>query len=119
MTRRPSKKICMAPMAVTSAGDVLLNMAEFQDDLSPSALVRNAKAIGFALFVGVVVPERLRRRLARDIDDAAADITGRLGGMVSAGPDRESVSAPSSGAQAPGRRGPGGRQAPRPRGRRP
>ena len=36
----------MAPMAVTSAGDFLLNMAEFQDETSPEALASFANHYG-------------------------------------------------------------------------
>jgi hypothetical protein len=117
VSRRPSSKVCMAPMAVASDGSLLISVAEFQADTSIATLVRVAAATGLPIFVGVVVPHRFRARLAKDIDDAAADIAGRIGGTLTSG--RASPSGPSSAAQAPGRPDRGVRLAPHPRGRRP
>ncbi len=72
----------MVPMALTSDGTLLLNMAEFQDDLGIDALVHAAKATGLVVFVGVVVPGRFQSRVRRDLDDAARDLAGRLGPEV-------------------------------------
>jgi hypothetical protein len=69
-------------MALTSAGDLLVNMAEFQNETIPEALLHAAKAAGLIVFVGMVVPEGFERRLLRDVGDAARDIAGRLGPAV-------------------------------------
>jgi hypothetical protein len=74
--------VCLAAMALASDGTVLLNVAEFQDDLSISGLARAADSSGLRVFVGVAVPPRLRPRLLVDLSDAASDIAGRLGEHV-------------------------------------
>jgi hypothetical protein len=74
--------VSLAPMALASDGSVLLNIAEFQDDLSIVGLARTADASGLTVFVGVAVPPGLRARLLGDIGDAASDIAGRLGEHV-------------------------------------
>jgi len=74
--------VSLAPMALASDGSLLLNIAEFQDDLSIVGLARTADASGLVVFVGVAVPPGLRARLLSDIGDAASDIAGRLGEHV-------------------------------------
>ena len=72
----------MAPMALTSAGEILMNAVEFENDTSPLGLVRYAETTGLVVFVGVVVPSAQMTKIMRDVDDAAADITGRRGSML-------------------------------------
>ncbi len=72
----------MAPMALTSAGEIVMNAAEFENDTSPLSLVRYAERTGLVVFVGVVVPSERVKAIMRDVDDAAADITGRSGPML-------------------------------------
>src|SRR5580704_14460426 len=111
----PRQKVCLAPMALTSGGDVIISAAQFTAETTLDAVVGYAKRLGLPIFVGVVVPEvLLQKNMLKDIDDAAADIAGRLGGRISA-----KVSARSSGAQGRARRGQSGRPARHPRGRRP
>jgi len=74
--------VSLAAMALASDGSLLLNIAEFQDDLSIVGLARTADASGLVVFVGVAVPPGLRARLLSDIGDAASDIAGRLGEHV-------------------------------------
>ena len=57
--------VSLAAMALASDGSVLLNTAEFQDDLSIVGLARTADASGLTVFVGVAVPPGLRARLLR------------------------------------------------------
>jgi hypothetical protein len=76
---RSSKGVCMAPMAVASDGSIMINAVEFSNDLDPEVLAKFAVTTGAAVFVGLVVPPRLIGRLRKDLDDAAADIAGRLG----------------------------------------
>jgi hypothetical protein len=72
----------MAPMAVSSAGEIVLNVREFENDASPRGLLRYAERTGFPVFVGIVVPPEHRKRIMGDIDDAVADITGRFGPVL-------------------------------------
>ena len=77
MTRHA--KMNMTPMAVASDGGVLVNVAQLTTSGALAAIVAVAERTGLDVFVGIVVPERLRSRVLRDLDDAAADIVGRLG----------------------------------------
>jgi hypothetical protein len=78
MSRRPTK-VNTAPMAVASDGSLIVNAYQLAvgDDLA--AVTEVARKSGLLVFVGVVVPERLRRDLMRDLDDAMADVVGRPG----------------------------------------
>jgi hypothetical protein len=69
-------------MAITSDGQALLNIAHLIDATDPLAAVTKLVAEGRRLFIGVVVPARDRRRLAKDIEDAAAEIICRIGGRL-------------------------------------
>jgi len=107
----------MAPMALASDGSLLLNIAEFQDETSPDALLRAAQATGLVVFVGVIVPANRRKTLLHYLDDAVAEVAGRIGAKLTA--ESASASSPSSGAPGPAHQDPRGRRAPHPRGRRP
>jgi group II intron reverse transcriptase/maturase len=101
VSRRP--RISMAPMAVASDGALVVNAAQLATSGSLEAIVEMAKRTGLDVFVGVVVPERLRSRVLRDLDDAAADIVGRLGPKLT-GDASSSADAPSSAASRRGDR---------------
>ena len=77
---RPSKKVSMAPLAVTSDGSLIINLTQFQNDASLEALVARAKEIGLPVFVGIVVPSAVQGASVGIVDDAAAEVAGRLGG---------------------------------------
>ena len=109
----------LAPLALTSDGALVLNAAEFQDDTKPETVLRVALATGLKVFIGILVPNGHRAWLARAIDDASADVAGRIGGALIAGQEFASASVPSSAAGARGGRGPRSAQAAHPRGRRP
>ena len=79
MRRRSSATVSLAPMGFTSGGEVLINAAELQDNARPEALARYAASTGFAIFIGLVVPPEHRHTMARDVQDASADLAGRLG----------------------------------------
>jgi hypothetical protein len=89
---RPSKKVSTAPMGVTSAGEILVNAYQLAVGNDLSAAIEAAKASGLPVFVGLVVPSRGRARLLKDVDDAAADVVGRLGPHL---PDRKGRGRPS------------------------
>jgi hypothetical protein len=102
-----------APMALASDGKLLVNVTHLKDgDILEAA--RELLDAGHTLFVGIAVPARHRKRLARDVDDAAADMVGRLGALISARASFRSSAPPASVSR--GR--PASRVA-RPRGRRP
>ena len=77
-TKRASNLID-APMAVTSAGDVIISITHLEDTTDVSALVARLIDEGHTLFIGVAVPDRLRRELRKDVEDAGAEIVARLG----------------------------------------
>ncbi len=77
MSRRAT--ISMAQMAVASDSGVLVNVAQLTTSDSLAAILKLAERTGLHVFVGVVVPERLRKRVLRDVHDALADVVGRLG----------------------------------------
>jgi len=111
-------KLNMAPMAVTSDGTLLINAAYALDVEDPVAIVEMLGP-GAKLYIGIVVPPPQVREGLERLDDAVAEIAGRTGAKLTAGFERASASARSSGDRAsttPGRRA---RQARRRRGRRP
>jgi NAD/NADP transhydrogenase alpha subunit len=69
-------------MAVTSAGEVLVNAYQLGREDHLEAVVEAARATGLAMFVGVVIPERMRPAVMHDLDDATAAISGRLGPVL-------------------------------------
>jgi hypothetical protein len=75
---RSSNKVSMAPMAITSAGEVLVNAHQFTTTDDLEAAVEAARATGQPIFIGVVVPSKLTRGVMKDIDNATADVAGRL-----------------------------------------
>jgi len=77
-------KMNMAPMAVASDGALVVNTAQLTTSNSLPAIIKAAESTGLDVFIGVVVPERLRSRVLRDLNDAAADIVGRLGPTLTA-----------------------------------
>jgi streptomycin 6-kinase len=81
-TRKHPAKLIDAPMALASDGTPLLNITHVVDATDPVAVVRTLLAAGHTLFIGVVVPARCRRRMAKDIDDAATEVACRIGGRV-------------------------------------
>jgi len=70
-----------APMAITSGGDVLVNLAHLKNGDVLEAARRHLDK-GHQVFVGVVVPQRHRARLAKDIEDAASELACRTGGRL-------------------------------------
>ena len=76
-------KLQDAPMAVASSGEVLVNITHVLDDVhDPAAAVQQLVLEGHGYFIGIAVPGGLRRELLRGVDDAAADIVGRLGPAI-------------------------------------
>lgn len=110
VSRRP--RVCAAPLALTSGGTLLINVAGFRADARPEALMRLAAGTGLPIFVAVELPPTAHRQALRSIDDAAADMAGRLGGRISAKASGRSSAAPAQAGRDRARA-----QAQRPRGR--
>jgi hypothetical protein len=115
----PRTRVVQAPMAVTSDGMIVVNATHLAVEPTLDAAIRYAKESGHDVFVGVVVPRGLRDEFVREVDDALADVVGRLGPRLTSSAVRASASSPSSVAQASARRDRPEGRAPRPRGRRP
>lgn len=67
-----SRRLVRAPLAVTTYGDVLLNVAQF--DITGKTVDRlavYAKNERGAVFVGVVVSSREAAKMRRELDDTA------------------------------------------------
>jgi hypothetical protein len=71
-----------APMAITSAGDVVMNITHLEQIGDVTTVVARLLGEGHEVFVGVAAPGALRRELLKDIDDAGADLVGRLGARL-------------------------------------
>jgi hypothetical protein len=69
----------MAPMAVASDGTVIVNAIQLGSKTDLAAVVGYARDTGLEVFIGIVVPTRLRGWVLRNLDDALADVGGRLG----------------------------------------
>ena len=83
MTRRRAPNVVTAPLAITSAGEIIVNAYQLtgeKDDLA--AAIEVAEATGLDVFVDVIVPARFQPKFLRDGDDAAADIVGRTARLL-------------------------------------
>lgn len=78
-TKKAEARLVDDPIAITSGGQLLLNTMHLDGMADPVAAIRRLLDDGHRVFVGIAVPKQLRREVLRDIDDAAADVVGRLG----------------------------------------
>ncbi len=70
-----------APIALASDGMVLVNLRQLENgDVLEAA--RKHLDEGHQVFVGVVVPQRHRASLAKDVEDAASELACRMGGRL-------------------------------------
>ncbi len=110
----------MTPMAVASDGTVIVNAGQLTTSGSLAAIIKLAESTGLAVFVGVIIPAHLRGRVLDVVDDALADVVGRLGPKITgASSSPESASVPSEADARRGDRDRGAGRAPRQRGRQP
>lgn len=76
-----SRRIDLTPLALTSDGDVLINLATIAYSTDFETIVRAAKRERGALFVGVILSPREKvfalARLDNAADETAARIVGR------------------------------------------
>jgi hypothetical protein len=75
-------KLIDDPIALTSGGAVIINITHLEDTTDVAAVIARLIGEGHRLFIGIAVPGALRRELRKGIDDAGADIVGRLGGRL-------------------------------------
>ena len=105
--RAKDRPVLDAPIALASDGTLLVNVAQLSPGTVLDEILRYAEVTGLPIFIGVAVPGRLYKRFVRELDDAVADVVGRLGPRVTASCERESASSRSSGERAsasPGQR---------------
>ena len=70
-----------APMAITSDGKVLFNVAHLFDE-SPRDALKIALEAGLPVFVGVAVDPVTAKQLVADLDDGLAEIVARRASAV-------------------------------------
>lgn len=66
-------------MVIASDGSIIVNAHQLTTKNGLAAAIEVATKSGLGVFVGVVVPNRLRKSVFLDIDDALSDVVGRLG----------------------------------------
>ena len=76
---KPKAATVDAPMAFGSDGTMLMNVSHVFSTADVREALRVALAEGHEVFVGIAVPAYFADEIRRDLDDAAADIVGRLG----------------------------------------
>lgn len=76
-----SRRVVLAPLALTSDGDVLINVATIASSTDVETIVRAAERERGALFIGVILSPREKEfalaRLDNAADETAARIVGR------------------------------------------
>jgi hypothetical protein len=77
---RTSRRVSTAPMAVTSAGEILVNIAASAGPLDPLKLVERAMAERRPIFVGIVATPKEVRFALKSMDDATAEISSWIWG---------------------------------------
>ena len=70
-----------APMAITSDGRLVINVTHLNGMARVIATAEKLVPERSQLFVGLVVPRELRRKLVKELDDSLADVAGRVGPM--------------------------------------
>jgi hypothetical protein len=78
-TPKKRSKVSDAPMAVTSAGETVVNVTHLNGMARVIAAVEKLVAPGQQFFVGVVVPDEMNGTLLKEVDDAIVDVVGRVG----------------------------------------
>ncbi len=72
------KTIAKAPVAVTVDGDIILNLTELDVPARLPAILAAMRSVSGPFFVGVVLSERERRQLQRDVDLVLPNVTGPI-----------------------------------------
>jgi hypothetical protein len=83
-----SRVINRAPLAVTSDGDVLLNIARFDEPKKIEEIVRMAVRQRGAIFIGIALSRREVKRLLDDAAMVLPNLTATLEGKRQRGPRR-------------------------------
>lgn len=74
------KRPVRAPLAITSDGDVLLNVAELMDGPERERLLREAVRTNAPVFIGVRLTTAEIDAILEHVDNALAETVGRLVG---------------------------------------
>lgn len=76
-----SRRVSAAPLAVTTSGELLVNVAMIGGDVSLAAVLEAARNAGSTVFVGIVLSRVEARfalaRLDNGADETAAKIAGK------------------------------------------
>jgi hypothetical protein len=76
---KPKGNAIDVPMAIASDGTLIMNVSHVFSTADVREALRVALAEGHEVFVGIAVPAYFSDEIRRDLDDAAAEIVGRLG----------------------------------------
>lgn len=71
---RRKARLHHSPMAVTSRGEILVNLAYVENIRSVAAMVARLKRERRAVFVGILAPKERGTLVLQRIDDAAAEV---------------------------------------------
>jgi len=82
--RGPATKVCDSPLALTSGGDILLNVAQSNGPADAESLFERALATGRPVFIGTILAPAELRFACRWIDDSSAALAAHLSGDRSA-----------------------------------
>jgi hypothetical protein len=80
--RQRRMSVVAAPMAVASDGNIIVNTMQLGPDTRLDDALAQAKATGLPVFVAVAIPKSMKEQFVREIDDALADVVGRLGPRI-------------------------------------
>jgi hypothetical protein len=77
---KPLKKPSLsdAPLAITSDGRLVINVTHLDGMARVITTAEKLVPEGSQLFVGVVVPEALKGKLVKELNDVTADVAGRV-----------------------------------------
>jgi hypothetical protein len=67
-----------SPVAITVDGDIILNLTELDVPARLPAILAAMRSVSGPFFVGVVLTERERRRLQRDLGLVLPNVTGPI-----------------------------------------
>lgn len=75
-----SRRVSAAPLAVTTSGELLVNVAELGSDVSLDAVLDAARNAGATVFVGIVLSRAEARFALARLDNAADETAARISG---------------------------------------
>ena len=75
-----SRRICRAELAITSGGELLLNVAALDAPLTPEGLIAEARRQRGAVFVGIVLGGGETRKIVREVGPVLPNVTTGIAG---------------------------------------